>query len=1193
MEPMYRGIPFSPQTTLTATIGAADTVIPVADVSAFPDPPNYATIGIDADGETISYAAKTDNALSGCTRGVEGTPKSWASGSVIARNFTAKDLESLQKNLREVGRGAQSDWEVNDETNFAYVRGRTHWVERIGGDAIVPEQIVNITTSGRGPAGDFGETLVVGDKYDVVVDGVMYICVAKEHEGELVLGNTTLIGGPDWGSGEDTGEPFAFTQSHNGGPFIIWAEAGFARALTVSVVTARSVVYHKFDPGYLPDGVPYAKTAKVGQTIVVSEVDADGKPTRWEARDAGAGGGGGLVVVCDTGDGTANYSPDEIKEFFRSGKDVVFFGDEVDDAIVYQLRFLDPGTVIFETTAGSSETAIYYRRIYVQQDKRIFYGRDDVPTGGGTGGANFLLALSTNEADAQANSEAITAAIAEHKHVVLQRGDYPVKPGIVVESGKLDMNGARFHTVDYKSGTPLVYLRGESPEICNGELEGSYDLADNEAGYSFFEKECLICPEGVNDAYIHHMDLHNNWGYCISPGEVAEKVYINSGTAPSGVNDKKYFSDAISIPEGYKFITAAGGVGYNYIISVSPVAYYFYDANGAKILEAYGIPRKRHFIPAGAATVKILTHTNTDAVIPYNAYFTNYEETLVVSDCYFHNFHSLGMANMPGPTTVTRCSFVEGGKPRSDVYSTLRATVGGIDIEDIQTPELIMSDCWSRDSGKLLMFGGYKCVISNCTGGSIGVYRGWECDITNCNVAELYTMGSPCRISTNGVHADTINIKPGNVKDVRGNISTNKLISDASHLECFDNFTVKMSDVTSDVQGVLSGKLNGRIEGAGGTGFKIKGFSSEPGSRIEIDETLIPAANGNYYGTFKVTGDTYGLVSNAPFWPNGHTIHDSTFDIGAQMSAYGFADVTYSGGFKNCVFNLTGGTFFRLFAKSPAEPVELTFEGCTINNANYYLFNFIPFAGSKITFKNCTIADESKLFNGNTSGITIEFVSGGEGSVEIDASLTVEGRAADAKAVGEALAAKMPAATTAKVGQYFLVSAVDENGNVTAVEAVDVPNNDSESGLPLIAEVTLTEAVSNGLTIDKNSGGGAFSIKREFYVEGEVVPPAENPADYISLILNGAALTENQSVSKTETTYFYAHFWQSAPRRWEGYLITKAGKYHTPTAIGRGIGGVNFANWMGHNSQPTECTAFKLGHTNALGAGTKIWLYGK
>lgn len=106
METMYSGIAFSPQTTLSDTIGAGDTVIPVADISAFPAAPNYATIGTDAAGETILYSAKTSTALSGCTRGVEGTAKSWPSGSVIGRNFTAKDLSTLQANTKEVGQMA-------------------------------------------------------------------------------------------------------------------------------------------------------------------------------------------------------------------------------------------------------------------------------------------------------------------------------------------------------------------------------------------------------------------------------------------------------------------------------------------------------------------------------------------------------------------------------------------------------------------------------------------------------------------------------------------------------------------------------------------------------------------------------------------------------------------------------------------------------------------------------------------------------------------------------------------------------------------------------------------------------------------------------------------------------------------------------------------------------------------------------
>lgn len=92
---LYPGIPFSPQAQLTDNIGAADTIIEVSDVSAFPPAPNLATIGTDEEGETILYTAKTETALSGCQRGVEGEARGWTAGELIGRNFTAKDHADL------------------------------------------------------------------------------------------------------------------------------------------------------------------------------------------------------------------------------------------------------------------------------------------------------------------------------------------------------------------------------------------------------------------------------------------------------------------------------------------------------------------------------------------------------------------------------------------------------------------------------------------------------------------------------------------------------------------------------------------------------------------------------------------------------------------------------------------------------------------------------------------------------------------------------------------------------------------------------------------------------------------------------------------------------------------------------------------------------------------------------------------
>lgn len=92
---LYPGIAFSPVAELTDNVGAGDTIIPVSNVEAFPPAPNLATIGTDEEGETVLYAAKTATALSGCTRGVEGTARAWSAGEPIARNWTAKDHGDL------------------------------------------------------------------------------------------------------------------------------------------------------------------------------------------------------------------------------------------------------------------------------------------------------------------------------------------------------------------------------------------------------------------------------------------------------------------------------------------------------------------------------------------------------------------------------------------------------------------------------------------------------------------------------------------------------------------------------------------------------------------------------------------------------------------------------------------------------------------------------------------------------------------------------------------------------------------------------------------------------------------------------------------------------------------------------------------------------------------------------------------
>ena len=152
MEVMYKAIPFSPVTTLTESIGDGDTVIPVANVGAFPEAPNIAVIGgANEESETILYADKTSNALSGCTRGVEGTAKSWNRGETISRNYTAKDHDSFVENIKELSNKTIKSAQINEAGNLVLTLQDNSTLD--AGNA-------------KGDKGDKGETGTKGDKGD-------------------------------------------------------------------------------------------------------------------------------------------------------------------------------------------------------------------------------------------------------------------------------------------------------------------------------------------------------------------------------------------------------------------------------------------------------------------------------------------------------------------------------------------------------------------------------------------------------------------------------------------------------------------------------------------------------------------------------------------------------------------------------------------------------------------------------------------------------------------------------------------------------------------------------------------------------------------------------------------------------------------------------------------------------------------
>lgn len=100
LKEMYKGIPNSPEATLTSDINSSQTTITVSDANIIPEVPNILVIGGNTDNpETVKVTGKNGNTLT-VERGFQGVPRSWNAGTIVARNFTEYDYNALVENIK-------------------------------------------------------------------------------------------------------------------------------------------------------------------------------------------------------------------------------------------------------------------------------------------------------------------------------------------------------------------------------------------------------------------------------------------------------------------------------------------------------------------------------------------------------------------------------------------------------------------------------------------------------------------------------------------------------------------------------------------------------------------------------------------------------------------------------------------------------------------------------------------------------------------------------------------------------------------------------------------------------------------------------------------------------------------------------------------------------------------------------------
>lgn len=140
------------------------------------------------------------------------------------------------------GGGMQPDWNQNDETAQDYVKNRPFY----SGDPVETVLVEESTVSFEGEYSEFPSTFeaTVGETYKVYWDGTAYECTCVASNGELFIGNLSIIG-----RGSDTGEPFIVMIDNGSGIGIVTTDISASHTFSISGI-AQEVV--KIDEKYLP-----------------------------------------------------------------------------------------------------------------------------------------------------------------------------------------------------------------------------------------------------------------------------------------------------------------------------------------------------------------------------------------------------------------------------------------------------------------------------------------------------------------------------------------------------------------------------------------------------------------------------------------------------------------------------------------------------------------------------------------------------------------------------------------------------------------------------------------------------------------------------------------------------------------------------------------------------------------------------
>lgn len=238
-----------------------------------------------------------------------------------------------------VGDGA--DWNAS-EGEAGYVKNRTHYENE--GDVVYRARTVQLNKwvwSDMYEDGDLVAPIINDPNYPawqaakvlkITIDGKEFVCTKrKDIRNQEYYGNVVLKAFADKNGSVtkatlieqgwvDSGENFCLAY---GKFYMLLGDYSSGDTIEVSAIALN---VKPLDEKFLPTTVPTVQTTTVGQTVVVDEIDENGKPTKWKAADLSGGASDFVVSVSETSMMTeeADKTFVEIKQAHTENRPIVF-----------------------------------------------------------------------------------------------------------------------------------------------------------------------------------------------------------------------------------------------------------------------------------------------------------------------------------------------------------------------------------------------------------------------------------------------------------------------------------------------------------------------------------------------------------------------------------------------------------------------------------------------------------------------------------------------------------------------------------------------------------------------------------------------------------------------------------------------------------------------------------------------------